>query len=378
MKKFSVRKLRPGMHVVALDRPWAGTPFPPEGFTIRDAQQLRRLAEHCRHVFIDPRRSPPLRLIRRTPQGEAGAGLLAHACRYVRAVFAAAGRGRAPQVSATRRLVARLLEAAPARVQDAADPDCGDSALHAVQTCLLALEFGRHLGLERSLLLELGMAALLHDVGETQLVGHTGEGEGERLRRARQHPRLGARLLERSGMPMSVAQAILTHHERSGGDGYPAGLRGRAIPFFARMVAIADFYENATRARADRPPMGHAMALKYLHDWRGRLFDAMLVERFIECQGVYPEGAAVELETGEIGLVVSANAVRGEMPQLLLVRGRNKTRLDPPRLIEPGRYVSAADGHPYAIIRVHDPVDFRIDVGAYLLRQLPAPRVQAG
>ncbi len=360
------------MYVAALDRPWAGTPFPPGGFGIHDPRELRLLAGYCRHVFVDPRRSTALRLVHEGVADALRPGLHAHACRYLRAVFGAARRGRAPQVTATRRLVARLLDAAPER--DALAAPAADGARHAVDTCLLALEFGRHLGLERGLLLELGMAALLHDIGETQLDDAAGASEAERQRRARHHPRLGAHLLERSGMPRSVAEVALAHHERSAGGGYPAGLRGRAIPFFARMVAIVDFYANATRPCAHRPALTRSLALKYLHDWRGRLFDATLVERFIECRGIYPEGAVVELETGEIGLVVTANATAQCMPRIMLVRGRNKTRLDPPRVVEPGRYVSAEHGRPYRVVRVHDAADFRIDVGAYLLRQLAPAR----
>ena len=164
------------------------------------------------------------------------------------------------------------------------------TAEHSSRVGSLAAALGRTINLGAPQVDDLALGGLLHDVGKTLLApeilfkaGPLGTEEWDEIKR---HPILGSEMVLKA-LPehQAVAEAIITHHERPDGLGYPFGLRGNQIPLLGRIIAIADVYDAATNPRVYRSGQFTGRdALSYLHDNRGRQFDGDLVEVFIEMQ----------------------------------------------------------------------------------------------
>jgi hypothetical protein len=105
--------------------------------------------------------------------------------------------------------------------------------------------------------------------------------------------------------------------------------------------------------------------------WREDLFDALLVEKFIQCLGIYPVGTVVELSTGEVGIVITNNPETRLFPKILLVRDKEKRPFDPPKIINLDIFRSEENKHKYEITRVVQADDYDIDLRNYILREMP-------
>jgi diguanylate cyclase (GGDEF)-like protein/putative nucleotidyltransferase with HDIG domain len=128
-------------------------------------------------------------------------------------------------------------------------------------------------------------AALLHDVGNMAVPEHIlSKPEAltpEEFERVKIHPRVGAEILRNVPFGAPVSELVLCHHERWDGLGYPAGLRGEAIPLGARILAIADCYSTLQADRPYRPARSEADAVALLHEYAGTAFDPALVALLI-------------------------------------------------------------------------------------------------
>jgi response regulator RpfG family c-di-GMP phosphodiesterase len=164
------------------------------------------------------------------------------------------------------------------------------TAGHARRVRTYALQLADALDLDRRQRKQLGLAAMLHDIGKVgvpDLILHkpgrlTPEEEGV----IRGHPAMGERILApilRSG---AVLAAIRGHHERLDGTGYPDGLAGDHIPLLARFLAIPDCFDALTTARAYRPALPKREALAILEAGAGSHFDPLLISTFL---GIAPE-----------------------------------------------------------------------------------------
>ncbi|MBE7415201.1 MAG: HD-GYP domain-containing protein [Deltaproteobacteria bacterium] len=206
---------------------------------------------------------------------------------------------------------------------------------HSLNTCILSIAVGRGLGFSREKLLDLGMAAVLHDVGKLLLPegllkkpGRFTEAEFAEMQR---HSRLGADLLTRTeGIKQSAVVAALQHHERVDGKGYPEGLSGTRIHEFGRIVCIADSYNAMTSGRPYRKSFGPHEALQLMTFEKNSVYDAGLLQSLIRCIGIYPVGSAVELNSGEVAIVRSINRNNLLKPDVLVVLNKNGQSLAPP------------------------------------------------
>ena len=104
-----------------------------------------------------------------------------------------------------------------------------------------------------------------------------------------------------------TVEAVLHHHERWDGSGYPSGLKQEQISPFARIIAIADIFYELVSKRPDREGYMPHEAIEYILAYSGELFDAVLVQLFTKLVPLYPTGTTVKLNTGEVGVVADAN-----------------------------------------------------------------------
>lgn len=135
-----------------------------------------------------------------------------------------------------------------------------------------------------------GLAAVLHDVGKIalppSLLVKPGPLTDEEWVLMHQHPSHGARILAALGLPDAVVAAVCHHHERWDGTGYPAGLRGTAIPLAARVVAVVDAYDAMTSDRPYRAAVSPEVACCTVAAERGAMFDPVIADAFLALRRV--------------------------------------------------------------------------------------------
>ena len=362
-REIGIGDVAVGMFVCRLDRPWTETPFPLQGFLIRDIEQLQVLREYCSRVWIDvqrgrpdagmtllrferslspppaPRRMPGIDPALRTEQyvdtatldeeRPAAQAALEDARRITQRIvddihagsLLAAGDARAaaePIVASVLRNADALFWANALRQRDAY------AYSHAINCSVLAAAFGRHLGMPQELLVHLACGALLLDIGKTRvpdhIINHPGPLDPMARARARRHVELGLQILDEGGEQNPIVREIVQgHHERIDGSGYPARLRGPSIPVYARMAAIIDSFDAMTSDRPHARAMPRYDALQELYRGRETLYHGELVEQFISCLGVYPTGSLGELNTGEVAVVMTQNPSRRLRPRIMVL-----------------------------------------------------------
>jgi putative nucleotidyltransferase with HDIG domain len=162
------------------------------------------------------------------------------------------------------------------------DPGAGR---HAAATAHYALELARATGLSEREQAVVHTAGLLHDIGKEALPDHVLLGgrtlEPDERRLLERHPADGARLLLRVEGLGEVATAVLAHHERIDGHGYPDGLSGDDIPMAARIISIAEVYDILTSDDSYRSPLSAAEAEDELRRVAGAQLDGRLVWLFV-------------------------------------------------------------------------------------------------
>lgn len=159
---------------------------------------------------------------------------------------------------------------------------------HRVRLGHLAEALARHLGLDADTAQLLRLAAPLHDVGESDPTAAAFEPAwpltaAEERRRRQAQPQRGAALLGSSRLPLFAlaAEIALHHRERWDGNGYPQGLRGKAIPLSARIVAVVDYFDALTMHRRFRPARADDRGLAMLAEQAGSAFDPEIVAAFL-------------------------------------------------------------------------------------------------
>jgi len=220
------------------------------------------------------------------------------------------------------------------------------------------------------------MGGLLQDVGTitepTMILRRDGLlGKKESLI-MQTHTTHGADILRNSSdNPVTAVDIALTHHERSNGQGYPDGIHEKDIGYYARIVGMIDVYDSVTTSHGHRHGISSTEALKNMYNWRNTLFDASLIENFIQCLGIYPIGSVVELGSGEVGIVISVSLEHRLLPKLLLVRDSAKKAYSPPKIINLAQYTDLEHRSEYEISKVLESDAYGIDLKSYLLRELP-------
>jgi len=210
---------------------------------------------------------------------------------------------------------------------------------HSVNVCILAMEVAFGLGYNRSRLLELGLGALLHDIGMTKVIDIANQprplNEHE-FAEIKKHPIYSADILTKiKGIEKGVIAISEQTHERLNGKGYPKGIKNDYIHEYAKITAVVDIYEALIHPRSFRKAISSREALKELLNISssGGL-DHSIIKLLIDRIGLYPVGSWVELNTGEIGKVISLNKNSPLRPKINMIFNANKERLNQIKLID--------------------------------------------
>jgi len=194
---------------------------------------------------------------------------------------------------------------------------------HTLNVAILGLLLGRERGLGVQPLEDLGMGALLHDLGKDRIPKGLLLKKPPLTRPERRllqlHPVYGEEMASRiPGLSRECLDAIRQHHEAPDGTGYPDGLPEDRISPLAKILSIANAYENLCNPREFEDALSPHEALSLMFGERFQRFDPDLISLFIRSMGVYPPGTVVELSNGVLGMVVSVHPDRQLQPCLLL------------------------------------------------------------
>jgi HD-GYP domain-containing protein (c-di-GMP phosphodiesterase class II) len=225
---------------------------------------------------------------------------------------------------------------------------------------VISLLMGRVFGLGDDEMLDLGMGALMHDVGKIDLP--------ERLRHAderfakedlaiyRDHVAHGVLQGKRMGLKPGALLVLAQHHEHADGTGFPLKLKVERLSAAARIVALVNRYDNL----CNPPSLANALtpheALSLLFAQARSQFDASMLNSFIRMMGVYPAGSVVQLTDDRYALVTNVNSTRPLKPRVLIY--------DPAVPVEDALHFN---------LELHSDVGIRRSLRP---QQLPAPALQ--
>ena len=249
---------------------------------------------------------------------------------------------------------------------------------HSVNVCIFSIALGRRLGMNKLQLYELGLAALMHDIGKSRvpldLLQKSGELTDEEWKWMAAHPWLGVLVLfqfrrqqeELSYRAMTVCQE---HHMKIDLTGYPKAIRPRQVSLLSKIVSIADGYDAATSRRVYKTEaLTPSAVLEEMRDNPRRGLDQVLVKAFINLLGIYPVGTLVVLDTFELAVVSAANQNPDALsrPIIKIISDAQGNRIAPPLQVDLA--VPEAGGqYARTIIKTADPERYGIVPGDYLI-----------
>ena len=401
--EIDAKEVKSGMYVCRLDRPWIETPFLLQGFYVRTDKEILTLRTHCKRVFIDVEapEPPPVEEERRSGQERRWTESIpkpvvtyedkkpveeeieiARILRYevTEAIedMMTSVRNRMVLDVKCAKSVASKMTASILRNPDAfmwlrllKDKDQYTYS-HCMDCSALAIAFGRSMGLARAQLEDLGLGALMFDVGKmrlpNELLNKPERLTDEEFEVIKSHVNHSVEIVkETGGFSKEVVSIVASHHERFDGSGYPNGLSGGHIPLLARMAAIVDTYDAITSETMYRTAISAHEAVRRLYEWRGNLFQPELVEQFIQTLGTYPTGSIVELNTGQVAIVISQNRVRRLRPKVMVILDKEKSRCEISPILDMIKETEDEDGNPLEILKVLQPGAYGIDPAQFYL-----------
>lgn len=193
---------------------------------------------------------------------------------------------------------------------------------HSLNVTMLSIMMARDLKLPHDVAGVLGLGALMHDIGRKEVPDKILL-KTEPLTQAERnfyelHCQFGVDIGQRLRLPPAALAIIREHHELFDGAGYPGKLKGESINLLARIVVIANYYDELCNppAIADALTPHEALSLMFAR-YRGK-FDPKLLQVFIRCLGVYPPGTIVQLSNGALGMVATVNTARPMKPVVMV------------------------------------------------------------
>ena len=381
------------MFVSALDKPWAETPFPIQGFVVKNEADISRVKAYCDYVYVDVEKGiSPVDIATKSTVAR---NFKVHSNKVVSAaagtahsrnkIYLAASRETkiihgfpvkpnaysksvelAKEIPDARRVMNNLIgcltltirqvgkggqfnvEQLKSSVDDMVDsvircPDAFTWLLrlraqdsqthdHSMRSSLWAVQFGRHIGLDKEQLKDLCLGTLLKDVGKIKLnraLLNKAERTSEEEVEFRKFVGLGVEQLQQAGFEnRRVLNIIKFHCERFDGSGFPKGMSGNRIPFLATVAGIASEFDRMCNPRETGETLAPSKATSRLYEMRNKAFSEELVVEFIQSIGLYPPGTIVELTTGDCGMVLEQDPKSRLAPRLAVFENAEEITAD--------------------------------------------------
>jgi HD-GYP domain-containing protein (c-di-GMP phosphodiesterase class II) len=249
---------------------------------------------------------------------------------------------------------------------------------HSVNVCIFSVALGKKLGLSKAQLCDLGMAALLHDVGKarvpSEVLNKAGKLDEQDWKIIQSHPWYGAlTLFSMRGYEEIPYRSILVaheHHLKADLTGYPKVVRPRTLNLFSRIVSVADGFDAATTRRVYQTvPIEPDQVLREMWENPNRGYDRILVKALINLIGVYPVGTCVILDTFEVAVVAGPNPDAEQLKRPLV---RLAVDADGGPVAPPGTQIDLSEkdesgAYRRSIVKVTNAARYGITVGDYFV-----------
>jgi HD-GYP domain-containing protein (c-di-GMP phosphodiesterase class II) len=230
----------------------------------------------------------------------------------------------------------------------------GHSYNIALNVSVTLMAFSSFLALPKEQVKLAGFAGLLQDVGKVNLASDVllkkGKLTKKEYRHAQTHVNKSLAILKKTpNIPPEVIRLVAEHHERFNGSGYPSKLKGDELSLLSQSTGLIDTYCAITNNRCYAEGAYHQQALDQIHALSGKLFSSEIIDQLIQFMGIYPVSSLVELNTGEVAVVIQQNQVRRLMPRVMLLLDCNKERYSSPIVLDLIYQPTAPNGEVYCI-----------------------------
>ena len=376
--KIHVYELKIGMFVSELEIPWEQSPFLLKGFDLKTQADIKAVQDVCDYVMIDSSRqktvhgsisNKPLKSLSKA--FEDSAATYQQTSSLVKDIMDDIRFGNQLNAKAAKEAVGECVDqvlVSPNTMMLLTQLKNQDeyTSQHSLNVCILSIMLARHLNYSVEELNHIGLCGLLHDMGKAkvppEILNKPGRLTAEELSVMKSHTTWGRDIImsARDVFPGAVDVAY-THHEQLDGNGYPRGLDQSGISVFARLVAVVDAYDAITSDRVYKKGRLHLQAISILTQARDAHFDAGMVITFIDCIGIYPVGNAVEMNNGEVGVVIEENKENKTRPKILMVMDADKQFVDS-SILELAVNPVDVKGEPYRIHKVLRKDEYGLDL----------------
>lgn len=374
-RKIAVGDLVLGMYVSKLDCPWHMTPFPIQGFYIDSQQEVDSLSGYCKFVFIDtirtrtaksqrakgaaaqgngkgntttqtaqPTKTTRRPLVRR-PKKYAVSMPFKKELRKAQTIYQSLDRSVsnmakqlqartevdiASAVESTKNVVGSIIRNPDAMIWvTKMKHDSPPLYQHAINCAIWSAILGREIGLSETKLETLAAGVVLCKVGLFMLPDlnkpDTDLTSIQSNPLYAKHVTLALKLLGQSkSLSKDIISLVGTHEERFNGSGFPQQLQEQEIPLLGQVAGLVDYYETLISSPLNAEPLTPADALSAMFHERDNLFQASLVEAFIQALGLFPPGTIVQLNNQTVGVVTSNHKDKRLQPEIIIVLDEKK------------------------------------------------------
>lgn len=348
IKKIKANDLCCGMFIHDLDCKWLDHPFMRSQFQIESESDIKKIIEFgLQHVYIDTDRGEDLSLEKiqfneetPPPSYETQVFDMGELSTPARTTPIQTELVRAKKIclEANAIITSTLFDARigkkiePAKVQPVVstitdsifrNPDALISLLrikqadtytfqHSIAVCALLVNLCHTMKMERSIVEQVGLGGLLHDIGKTKIpmsiLNKPGKLSHDEFQIMQKHVAYGWLLLENLPEVTPIAiKVVAEHHERFDGSGYPQSLDNDKTSIYGQLAAIADVYDALTSVRVYHQAQEPTEVLQKLLESSQQHFNPELVHYFIRSTGIYPVGSLVRLESDRLAIVIEQN-----------------------------------------------------------------------
>ena len=321
--------------------PGKDSPFLKPGLELKSNADVKAVQDICEYVYIDPERqkkalrvTPAQATSKKQPSSFAkafdhSAATYQQTSELIKDVWYDIRFGNQFNVESLKAAVAECVDSvlentnAMMLLTQLKNQDAYTSQ-HSLNVCILAIMLGKYKKFDITKLNQLGICGLLHDMGKMkvppEVLNKPGKLDANELQIMMRHAEWGRDILKsaRDVFPEAIEVAY-SHHEKLDGSGYPRGITGENITSFTRIVAVVDAYDAITSDRVYKKGRLHLEAINILTDARHSQFDADNVIEFIDCIGIYPVGNLVELNNGEVAVVIEKNNKNKTRPKIVML-----------------------------------------------------------
>ncbi|MDP1658564.1 MAG: DUF3391 domain-containing protein [Methylotenera sp.] len=241
---------------------------------------------------------------------------------------------------------------------------------HAMSVSITLMALANFMSLPKKQVKDLGLAGLLQDIGKakipTELLHKQDKITHEEFEVLKKHVEFALSLLEvTDNISGTVILTVSQHHERIDGSGYPYKLSGNQISLTGQMAGLIDTYCALTTNKVYAKGVYNQLALEEIHSLRGFKFNGVLIDQLVQFLGMYPVSSLVELNSGEVGVVIQQNSVRRLLPRVMILLNPDKTKNEYPAIVNLINAPLTPTGEPYKILRGLPPDSYGLSSNNY-------------